>query len=219
MSMTTTLDLTGAELLSSTRTVRRQLDLAREVDPAIVKDCLRLALQAPNGANRQHWRWIVLADPGRRAEVSDVYRRAFYRRHGSALDQPAGADAAGRRILTGARYLAENLHRVPVLVIPCLQLDSARLPAGNQAGTWASLLPAVWSYMLAARIHGLATALTTVHLDSEQEVAELLGLPPTVHQGCLLATAHSRKATFRPARRRPLEEVLHIDGWQGEAGS
>jgi nitroreductase len=207
--------LTCAELLSSTRTVRRGLDLTRSVDLAVVKDCLRLALQAPNGSNRQRWQWIVLTDPGLRAEVSTVYREAFYRRNGQLLDRLDTVDGPTRRMLSSARYLADNLSRVPVLVLPCLELDSERLPAGNQAGLWASLLPAMWGYMLAARLNGLATALTTAHLDRERDVADLLGLPARVHQGGLLPTAHSLRTAYRPASRRPLDEVLHIDGWFG----
>jgi nitroreductase len=211
--MTATGELSCDELLSTTRNVRLGLDLTSDVDLELVKDCLRLALQAPNGANRQHWRWIVLTDADRRARLAEIYRRAFYARNGARLDT---ADEATRRMMASAQALAENLARVPVLVIPCLQLDREHLPAGNQASTWGSLLPAAWSYMLAARSRGLATAWTTAHLDREREVAELIGLPPTVHQGGLIPTARSLRATFRPAKRRPLDDVLHLNGWQGE---
>jgi nitroreductase len=213
--MTAITELTCDELLTTTRNVRRWLDLTRDVDLELVKDCLRLALQAPNGGNRQGWRWIVLTDADRRARLAEIYRRAFYERNGALLD---ATDEATRRMMTSARALADNLARVPVLVIPCLRLDRTHLPAGNQASTWASLLPAAWSYMLAARSRGLATAWTTAHLHHEREAAELLGLPPTVHQGGLIPTARSLKSTFGPAQRRPLEDVLHINGWQGEAG-
>ncbi|MEU2711497.1 nitroreductase family protein [Streptomyces sp. NPDC007205] len=213
--MTAELPLTCEELLTTTRCVRRGLDLDRPVDPERVKDCLRIALQAPNGNNRQNWRWILLTDPRVRAEVAEVYRAAFYDRNAAALERPAQLPEATRSVLTAARLLADRLHRVPVLVIPCLELADGRLPTGNQAGLWASLLPAAWSYALAARSRGLATAWTTVHLDREQEIAELLGLPPTVRQGALLPTAYPLRATFRPGPRLPLEQVLHHDGWQG----
>ena len=213
--MTTPPSLSGEELLTTTRSVRRGLDLERPVDPALVKECLRIALQAPNGNNRQRWHWLVLTDPQLRARVAEVYRAAFHDRNGAALrrldEQPEGT----RSVLTGARVLAERLHRVPVLVVPCLELPGGRLPEGNQAGVWGSLLPAAWSYALAARSRGLATAWTAVHLDREREMADLLGLPPTVRQGALLPTAHPLRTTFRPGARRPLEEVLHLDGWQG----
>lgn len=213
--MTAELPLSCEELLTTTRCVRHGLDLDRPVDPALVEDCLRVALQAPNGNNRQNWRWILLTDPRVRADVAEVYRAAFYDRNAAALDRAARLPEATRSVLTAARSLADRLHRVPVLVIPCLELTDGRLPAGNQAGLWGSLLPAAWSYALAARSRGLVTAWTAVHLDREQEVAGLLGLPPTVRQGALLPTAYPLRGTFRPGPRLPLEQVVHRDGWQG----
>ncbi|MGW2748744.1 nitroreductase family protein [Streptomyces sp. NPDC001450] len=203
------------ELLTTTRSVRRGLDLERAVDPQLVEDCLRIALQAPNGNNRQHWRWLLLTDPRVRADVAEVYRAAYYDRNGAALKRLDELPESTRSALTGARLLADRLHRVPVLVIPCLELADGRLPEGNQAGVWGSLLPAAWSYALAARSRGLVTAWTAVHLDREREVADLLGLPPTVRQGALLPTAYPLRTTFRPGPRLPLEDVLHHDGWQG----
>lgn len=203
------------ELLTTTRSVRRGIDLERAVDPELVKDCLRIALQAPNGNNRQSWRWILLTAPRVRGHVAEVYRAAFYERNAAALGRIGELPPRERSVLGAARALADRLHRVPVLVIPCLELADARLPEGNQAGLWASLLPAAWSYALAARSRGLATAWTAVHLDREQEVADILGLPPTVRQGALLATMYPLRTAFRPGPRRPLEEVLHHNGWRG----
>ncbi|HEX4701848.1 MAG TPA: nitroreductase family protein [Pseudonocardiaceae bacterium] len=210
-------DLTCIELLTTTRSVRAGLDLTRDVDLDLVKTCLRIALQAPNGTNQQRWRWIVLTDPDLRAKVADIYREAFYARNQAALDGADSIDPAAAKILRSARDLAEKLHLVPVLVIPCLELDDPRLPDGNQAGLWGSLLPAAWSYALAARAHGLATTWTTVHLAREWRVGRLLGLPQTVRQGALLPTAHPLRTRFRPATRRPLDDVLHVNGWHPEA--
>ncbi|MFJ5532602.1 nitroreductase family protein [Streptomyces sp. NPDC093261] len=206
--------LTCTELLTTTRSVRRGLDLDRVVDTELVKDCLRIALQAPNGNNRQNWRWILLTDPRIRADVAEVYRAAFYDRNAAVLERPAQLPEATRSVLTAARALADRLHLVPVLVLPCLEVADGRLPEGNQAGLWASLLPAAWSYALAARSRGLVTAWTAVHLDREQEIADLLGLPPSVRQGALLPTAYPVRGTFRPGPRLPLEQVLHHNGWQ-----
>ncbi|MGW2645887.1 nitroreductase family protein [Streptomyces sp. NPDC001393] len=210
--MTNEPGLSCTELLTTTRSVRRGLDLDRVVDPELVKDCLRIALQAPNGHNRQNWRWILLTDPRIRADVAEVYRAAFYDRNADALQRPADLPGATRSVLTAARALADRLHRVPVLVLPCLEVAGG-LSEGNQAGLWASLLPAAWSYALAARSRGLVTAWTAVHLDREQEIADLLGLPPTVRQGALLPTAYPVRDTFRPGPRLPLEQVLHHNGW------
>ncbi|WP_233518438.1 nitroreductase family protein [Streptomyces corynorhini] len=199
-------------LLTTTRTVRRRLDLTRPVELSLVKDCLRVALQAPTGGDRQDWRWIVVTDPDLRRRIGEVYRTCFERRYGRLADDPSRDGTAGR-LARSAAYLARNLESVPVLVIPCLDLGERKLPPTNQAGVWSSVLPAAWSYMLAARSRGLAVAWTTVHLDAERECADLLGLPPGVHQAALLPTAHSLGDSYRPAQRLPLEECLHLDGW------
>jgi nitroreductase len=210
-------DLTPDELLTTTRTVRRRLDLTRPVPLELVRECLRIALQAPSGSNRQTWEWIVVTDAAQRAAIGAVYRRAVRR----YLDSPGAAGKlfaddprrapVQRRVGESVAYLGEHMGDVPVLVIPCLRV--ARLPAGNQAGLWGSLLPAAWSYMLAARSRGLGTAWTTLHLGFEDEVAGILGLPADVRQAALIPTAYSTGEGFRPAHRRPLDEVLHLDRW------
>ncbi|MDH6108793.1 nitroreductase [Kitasatospora sp. MAP12-15] len=212
--MSTPTTLSPDELLSTTRAVRRGLDLERPLALESVKECLRLALQAPTGGNRQSWRWIVVADPERRAAVAEVYRTAFRLRHHQALQRLAELPTQERDLLSSGQKLADRLHRVPVLVLPCVELEHAELPTGNQASLWASVLPAAWSYALAARSRGLATCWTTVHLGLEQEMAEVLGLPPTVRQAALIPTAHSLRGSYRPAPRLPLESLLHLDGWE-----
>ncbi len=210
--------LTPDELLTTTRSVRRRLDLSRPVDLAVVRECIEVALQAPNGGNSQRWHWLVVTDPALRAGIAAVYRRSFEARNRPVQGPPDDAvDPGTARMLESGRHLAEHLHEVPVLVIPCLELRDGRLPEGSQAGLWGSLLPAAWSYMLAARARGLGSAWTTVHLVGEQEVADLLGLPPGVRQGALIPTAQVLGSGFRPAARRPVESVLHFDGWTGRA--
>lgn len=219
MEIMTTLPLGPDELLTTTRTVRKRLDLTRPVPIELVRECLEVALQAPSGSNRQGWHWIVVTDPERRAAIGEYYRHAFaaYAESGTSAaglyaDDPARAEVQ-RRVGTSAAYLAEHMGEAPVLVIPCLRLPAGRLPEGNQAGLWGSLLPAVWSYALAARARGLGTAWTSLHLAYEQQVAELLELPSDVRQGALIPTAYHLGDGFRPAPRVPLDEVLHLDRW------
>jgi nitroreductase len=213
-----TLPLSIDELLTTTRTVRKRLDLTRPVPLELIRDCLEVALQAPTGSNRQGWEWIVITDPEQRRLVGDYYRRAteaYLVSGGSAAslyaDDPARA-VVQQRVGDSAAWLGQHLGEVPVLVIACIHAPQ-ELPAGNQAGLWGSLLPAVWNYMLAARARGLGTAWTTLHLQYEAEVAEMLGLPPTVHQGVLVPTAFYTGETFKPAPRQPLDDVLHLDRW------
>jgi nitroreductase len=201
--------MTPDELLTTTRSVRRRLDLTRPVSVELVKDCLRIALQAPTGSNAQRWRWLLVVDPALRSAIGQLYRRAWDH-YAATVDTDRSGVA---RLLDSAGHLAGHMGEVPVLVIACLELDTPELPTGNQAGLWGSLLPAAWSYMLAARSRGLGTAWTTLHLRYEREVADLLGLPARVRQGALIPTAHTVGGEFRPARRRPLEEVLRVDRW------
>lgn len=211
--------MTPEELLTTTRTVRKRLDLDRPVPLDLVKHCVQVALQAPSGSNTQRWQWLVVTDADQRAALGGIYRRACHEYLSSShaagklfADDPARSRVQ-RRVGSSVEYLADRMGDVPVLVIPCLETDSAELPAGNQAGLWASLLPAVWSYMLAARSVTLGTAWTTLHLRYEQEAAEVLGLPKNVHQAALVPTAFYTGDTFKPAARQPLEEVLHLDRW------
>ena len=213
----TTLPLTPDELLTTTRSVRKRLDLTREVPLELVRECIEIALQAPSGSNRQGWHWVVVTDPDLRAAVGDVYRRAvdaYVAAPGYAgrlfQDDPERAGVQ-RRIGDSVEYLGQHMGDAPVLVLPCL--TAPRLSGGSQAGLWGSLLPAAWSYMLAARARGLGTAWTTLHLAHEREVADLLGIPADVRQGALIPTAYYTGDTFRPAWRQPLDEVWHLDGW------
>jgi len=215
-------ELSVDELLTTTRTVRRRLDLTRPVPLSLVRECLEIALQAPSGSNRQGWEWVVVTDPDKRAAIGELYGRSVRAYQSSPsyagrlhADDPVRSEVQ-RRIADSSEYLAEHLGEVPVLVIPCIRVGDggpAGLPGGNQAGLWGSILPSAWSYMLAARARGLGTAWTTLHLNYEQEVAELLGLPEDIRQTVLIPTAYSIGTDFKPAPRQPLDDVLHIDGW------
>jgi nitroreductase len=208
-SVTELLPLTPDELLTTTRAVRRRLDLDRPVPLTVIREALEVALQAPSGGNRQRWHWIVLTDPDLKAKVADYYRRSHLAYSG-ARSEPA--DAAAARIATSSDYLRETMAEVPVLVIGAISASEADLD-GNQAGLWGSLLPAAWSLALALRARGLGTTWTTLHLRYEREVAELLGLPADVRQGVLLPVAYTKGTDFRPGPRVDLDSVLHVNGW------
>jgi nitroreductase len=214
-----TVELSPDELLTTTRSVRKRLDLDRPVPLELIRECLEVARQAPSGSNTQPWHFVVVTDPDKRATIGEYYRRAFadYANSpayaGRRTTGDAAQDARQTRIGDSATYLAERMGQVPVLVIACIQAEETELPAGNQAGLWGSILPAAWSFMLAARARGLGSAWTTLHLRFEREIDELLGIPAGVHQGVLLPTAYFTGETFRPVPRAPLDEVLHVEKW------
>ena len=211
-----TLPLSPDELLTTTRSVRKRLDLDRPVPPELIRECLEIALQAPTGGNSQGWHWLVITDPELRGGIGEFYRRSFaaYRESPRFAGRVGGPERqeVQARVASSAEWLAERMGQVPVLVLGCVTAG-AELPAENQAGLWGSLLPAAWSFQLAARARGLGTAWTTLHLSYEREIAELLGIPPVVRQGVLLPTAYFTGETFRPAPRLPLDQVLHLDRW------
>jgi nitroreductase len=198
-------------LLTTTRAVRKRLDLDRQVDPAVVLECLRLAVQAPTGSNAQGWRWLVVTDPEKKRALQALYAK-FGRRYltaGAAMD----VDPQTGRVLDSASYLVEVLDRVPVHVIPCIEGTIDRAPNKLAAGFYGSIFPAVWSFMLALRSRGLGTVLTTFHLAEEAAAASLLGIPEGFTQVGLLPVAYTTGGAFRPAARPPVEEITYWDAW------
>ncbi|MDF2443835.1 MAG: hypothetical protein JWR01_2038, partial [Subtercola sp.] len=196
----------------------KRLDLTRPVPLDLIKECLEIALQAPSGANRQRWHWVVVTDPVVRSKIGEIYLERAQNYMASDLyvsklhaDDPERS-VVQQRVGNSTEWLADRMGQVPVLLIPCLKAGR-ELRAGNQASLWGSLLPATWNYMLAARARGLGTAWTTLHLGREKEIAELLGLPEGIHQAAIIPTAYYTGETFKPGPREPLEAVLHLNHW------
>jgi nitroreductase len=200
-------------LLSTTRAVRRRLDLDRPVEPDVILDCIRLAVQAPTGGNKQGWRWIVVTDQAKRTRLAELYRERGDQMLRQTLAAVPADDDRTRKVYEGAVYLAEILERVPVHVIPCIEGRVDGTGNNVAAGFYGSILPAVWSFMLALRSRGLGSVWTTIHLFKEREAAELLGIPDNVSQVALLPVAYTTGGDFRPAVRPPVEEITYWDGW------
>lgn len=202
-------------LLSTTRAVRKRLDLDRAVEPDILLDCIRLAVQAPTGSNAQGWRWLIVTDDDKKARLAEFYRSgaAAYVRSGRPKQQ---ASEQQRRVQDSAQYLVEVLHRVPALVIPCIQ-GRIRDPQ-HAAAFFGSIHPAVWSFQLALRSRGLGAVWTTFHLAHEQEAAALLGIPDDVTQAAMLPVAYTIGTEFRPAERGPVEEITYWNDWDRTVG-
>jgi len=211
-------------VLTTTRAVRKRLELGRAVDPEAIRECLDIALQAPTGSNRQVWHFVVVTDPAMIATLGDLYRRAMViaKQQVSVLGriEPTDQsyyDAQTARVLDSSGYLAEIIDRVPGILIPCVEGNFAELEGAPLFSLAGSVIQAAWSFMLAARNRGIGTVWTTVHLALEQEVAELLGIPyPTVSQVALIPFGYTIGTDFKQATREPLERVLHWDTWSGK---
>jgi nitroreductase len=201
-------------LLTTTRAVRRRLDLTRPVEREVLLDCVRIAQQAPTGGNAQNWRFVIVTDPGKRAGLAKIYNEAG---KGYLEQQRSKAtDPQTRRVYESAVYLTEILAQVPVHVVPCMV---GRVPAGAPpfafAASYANIIPAAWSFMLAARSRGLGSVWTSLHLQREQEAAELLGIPANVTQVALIPVAYYTGDDFSPVKRPAPETIVSWDSWQG----
>jgi len=221
----TQLDLSNDELLSTTRAVRKRLDFDRPVGRDVLMECMELALQAPSGSNVQGWHFLFVTDPDKRKAVADVYRNLFNNVYaGSPMaasaqhaDDPS-MKKTQERVMASAQYLADNMHRAPVLFIPCIsgRVDQVTGEMANvgQASAFGSIIPAAWSFMLAARARGLGTCWTTIHLMQERAVADILGIPyDGITQVALVPVAYTKGTDFKPAPRKSMDGIVHFEGW------
>lgn len=214
------LGLSADQVLTTTRAVRKRLDLARPIPRSLIEECVEIAVQAPSGRNRQQWDFVFVEERKQRSAVADIWRQGL----ASGLGIPSGPGPTRLdfrspewgRIADSLRYLTEHLHQVPILLIPCLRVGSRDelTSVRAQAGQWGSVMPAFWSFMLAARDRGLGTAWTTSHLSYEREMADLLALPyDTVVQAALTPVAFTVGTDFRPGPRAEADHFIHWDRW------
>ena len=214
------MDLTSVDkLLTTTRSVRKRLNLDRDVPPEIIEECLEIAIQAPTGGNSQGWHFLVVTDAEKKAQIGQLYKESFFIYARSSQEQlesqgASESDSDQRaRVVKSAVYLAQNMRRVPAMVIPCIEGRVENLGVMAQAGLYGSILPAAWSLMFALRARGLGAAWTTLHLRYEKEVAQILGIPDSVTQAALLPVAYYLGEDFKPARRIPATAVTSWNCW------
>jgi nitroreductase len=217
------LPLSSDELLTTTRSVRKRLDFSRPVEREVIQECLELAAQAPTGGNNQNWHFVVVTNQRQREALGDIYRKGFAHYQQLILSGRLTTStsaiapeqvASYRKVRSSSQYLLDNIHRVPVMLIPCIYDRVDGQPSVEQAGTWGSILPATWSFMLAARARGLGTCWTTLHLYYERQAAAILGIPyERVTQAALIPVAYTLGTDFKRASRVPLQSVVHWDQW------
>jgi nitroreductase len=214
------LDLDPDALLCTTRAVRRRMDLDRPVPLELIRECVEVATQAPSGSNQQGWHFVVVTDEAKRAALGEIYQRAFdvYETMpfaaGNLQFDDEGRMATQQRVQSSARYLADVMGQCPVLVVPCIEGRVDGMPGLASASILASIIPAAWSFCLAARARGLGTSWTSLHLWHEQEAADVLGIPfDAVTQVALIPVAYTKGTDFKRAPRADLDQVLHVDSW------
>lgn len=213
------LPLNPDELLSTTRTVRKRLDLTRPVPRSLIEECLTIATQAPTGSNAQEWQWVFVEDQATKVAIAEIYREVFDAYvpgvQAAKADSPVDERSARQTVVaSSAQYLRDHFHEVPVLMLPYLEGRPETRGHGRQPGFWGSILPAVWSFMLAARARGLGSAWTTMTCRREEEVAALIGVDPTrfTHVGTF-PLAYTIGTDFKPGARIPIDGIIHWDRW------
>jgi nitroreductase len=206
-------------VLTTTRTVRKRMDFDRPVPRDLLLECLEVAVQAPTGANSQGWQFVFVTEPEPKKFIADLYRESwsgYSKSRGMRYAEEDPRRAQLPRIASSSQYLADRMHEVPAMVIPCLEgrVDRPGVSSQEMAGFYGSILPAAWSFLLAARDRGLVGAWTSLHLKHEREVADYLGIPYERYtQAALLTLGFSTGGDFRPARRIPLEGLVHWEKW------
>lgn len=214
-----TIDRAAADkLLTTTRSVRKRLDLTRPVPASLIDECIEVAMQAPTGTNAQNWSFVVVTDQAMKSAIAGYYRQGMASMAGSGYPPPLPEgdprEHVMPKVMDSAGYLGEVLDQVPVFVIPCVEGRMETVPMiVAQASTYGSILPAAWSFMLAARARGLGTAWTTIHLFFHDQVSELLGIPAQWTQTALFPVAYYTGDDFRPAHRLPAAGMIHREKW------
>ncbi len=201
-------------LLTTTRSVKKRLDLSRQVGREVIEECLEIATQAPVGGNIPNYHFMVLTDPVKKWELAELYRKFYYENYVPRREkQEVPFPEREAKFWDVTNHLAEHLHEAPVHVIPCIEGRFENGPLLAQASKYGQILPAAWSFMLALRARGLGSCWTTLHLGYEKEAAELLGIPDDITQAALIPVAYFTGEDFRPARRIPAKERTHWNGW------
>ena len=206
-------------VLTTTRSVRKRLDFDRPVPRELLLECLEVAVQAPTGSNLQGWQFVIVTDPEKKRAIGEWYRESWYE-YAKRRPQRYERDDLRReqlpRVASSAQYLADRMHEIPAMVIPCIEgrVDVPGASNLDMAGLYGSILPAAWSFMLAARDRGLVGAWTTLHLKYERQTAELLGIPYDRYtQAALITLGFSTGGEFKPAERIALESLIHWEKW------
>ena len=198
------------EVLTTTRAVRRRLDLERDVDDEIILDCIDIAEQAPTGGDQGSRRWLIVRDPELKQRLADLYRDVIGNRMIEARERLAGTGDPRERAMLSSAHLAEHLGEVPAIVIPVIL---GRHDGSGRPGLFDSVIQSGWSFCLALRARGLGTAWTTAGLAKAPEIKDLLGIPDDMTEIAMFPVAWTVGTDFKPARRHPARQIAYFNGY------
>lgn len=215
------LPLSAEELLMTTRGVRKRLDFSRPVERDVLRACVAAALQAPSGSNRWALQFVIVTDPERRAAIGEAYRSGYatYKSLdgvyiGSIEKGDPARNEQQQRTANSADYLGEHFGEAPAIVAACSPGRADDGPSIRKTTLLGSVMPGMWSFMLAARLRGLGTCWTTVGLFEEARTAEAFGIDnEQVTIAAISPVAHTKGTEFKPALRPDPDEVIHWDKW------
>jgi nitroreductase len=203
--------------LTTTRAVRKRLDLDRRLDDQVLLDCIDVAEQAPTGGNTGSRRWIVIRDQRTKDSLAELYLKAGGSWVIETADRIKDTNHPNATMMQGAKYLAENLARVPALVILTVV---GRHDGSGRPGLFDSVIQAGWSFQVALRARGIGTTWTTMYMREADAVAELLDIPDEVTQVALFPVAYSIGTDFSPTKRRlPAKEITYFDRYGRTIGA
>jgi nitroreductase len=216
-------------VLTTTRAVRRRLDLDRPVEREVIEECLRLAQQATMGSNVEDWRFVAVTEASRKEQIAELYRDVWLktveiplreRRPATVARLDPGVrgdpEAAARqeRVLASVKYLVDRLERVPVLVFACSAKPVPDRALGDRAsGYYGSIVPVTWSFQLVLRSRGLGSVFASAIVFHADRLSRILELPEGTHPITMIPVAYTDTLDFKPAPRKPVHEILRWERW------
>ncbi|MPY94473.1 MAG: nitroreductase [Acidimicrobiia bacterium] len=196
------------EVMGTARAIRYLR--ADPVQPELVEKLIWAATRASSPGNSQQWGFVVVTDADKKARIGGAIADAF---SGTFRDPGPDADRSVRLMLRGAKALAEGLATAPVLILVCGRMA---YPRGNpdELMVWSACYPAAQNLIVAARGLGLGATFTTFQRRAEHVVRETLGIPDDVRMAALIPIGWPDRP-HGPVNRRPVDEVIHWEAWQG----
>jgi nitroreductase len=180
------------------------------IDDATIERLIWAATRAPSPGNTQHWDFVVVTSPERRAEVGRVVADALAARLAklTTLRQP---DESTRLMLDGAAHLAATIGEAPLIVFVC---GPVAYPSGRpvERFTWSTLYPAAQNLVHAARALGLGSTFTTFHHGAEEGLRRVLGIPDEIRIAATIPIGYPARP-FTEVRRHPTARCVHRDRW------